>query len=97
MRGEVWAQTGQDRFIDEIPFGCELMQHARLRMHIVEDQTIGDEMTVLDPFPLNGPVVGGNEPLTAKEHPAQEAIEGLALVGCSMNGLAELRVAEILK
>ena len=45
MRGEVWAQTGQDLFIDGVLFGRELMQHARLRMHIVEDQTIGDEMT----------------------------------------------------
>ena len=46
MCGEVGTQPGQDLFVHGIPFGRELMQDARLRMHIVEDQAIGDEMTI---------------------------------------------------
>jgi hypothetical protein len=73
MRGEVRAQSGQDLFVHGIPFGRELMQDARLRMHIVEDQAIGDEMAILDPFPLDRPVVRGNQALTPKEDPTNEA------------------------
>ena len=47
MCGEVWTQTGQDCFVYGIPFGRELMQDARLRMHVVEDQAIGDGMAIL--------------------------------------------------
>src|SRR5215471_4410395 len=75
MCGEVGAQPGQDLFVHGIPFGRELMQDTRLRMHIVEDQAIGDEMTVLDPFPLNHPVIRGNQAFAPKEDPPNEAVE----------------------
>jgi hypothetical protein len=64
MCGEVWAQTGQDLFVHGIPCGRELVQDARLRMHVVEDQALGDEMAIFDPFPLDRPVVRGNQTLT---------------------------------
>src|SRR5881397_3974197 len=48
MCGEVWAQTGQDLFVHGIPCGRELVQDARLRMHVVEDQALGDEMAIFD-------------------------------------------------
>ena len=70
--GEVRAQTGQDRFVHGICLGRELMQDTRLRMHIVEDQAIGDEMTILDPFPLDHPVVRGNQAFAPKEDPPVE-------------------------
>ena len=95
MCGEVWAQTGQDLFVHGISFGRELMQDARLRMHIVEDQAIGDEMTILDPFPLDHPVVRGNQAFAPKEDPTDEAIERLALVGGSVNCLPQVCVAKI--
>ncbi len=84
MRGEVRAQTGQDLFVHGMPFVRELMQDARLRMDIVEDHTIGDQVAILDPFPLDRPVVRSNQALTPKEDPTDEAIECLALVGRRM-------------
>src|SRR2546425_11790735 len=84
MRGEVRAQMGQDLFVHGMPFVRELMQDARLRMDIVEDHTIGDQVAILDPFPLDRPVVRSNQALTPKEDPTDEAIECLALVGRGM-------------
>ena len=71
------------------------MQDAGLCMDIVEDQTIGDEMAILDPFALEHPVVGSNQPLAPKEDPAKKAIKGLALVGGGLNGLSEVGITEI--
>jgi hypothetical protein len=59
------------------------MQDAGLRMDIVEDQTMGDEMTILDPFALQRPVVGRNQPLASKEDPANKTIRSIySITGC---------------
>ena len=71
------------------------MQDACLGMYVVEDQAIGDEMAILDPFPLDDPIVRGNQPLAPKEDPPDEAIERLAFVGRGVNRLPEVRVTEI--
>jgi hypothetical protein len=64
-------------------------------MDIVEDHAIGDEVAILDPFPLDAPIVGGNQAFTTKEYPAEEPIKGFAFVSGGVNGLAELGIAEI--
>ena len=71
------------------------MQDAGLGMDVVEDQTIGNEMAILDPFALERTVVGRNQSLAPKEDPANEAIKGLALVGGSLNRLPEVSITEI--
>jgi hypothetical protein len=71
------------------------MEHLRLRMDIVEDHAIGDEVAILDPFALERPVVGGNEALPPKEDPADEAIEGFTFVGSGLNRLAEVGITQI--
>jgi hypothetical protein len=64
-------------------------------MDIVEDQTIGDEMAILDSFALECAVVRSNQSLTPKEDPAEEAIKGLAFVGGGLNRLPEIGITEI--
>ena len=95
MRREVRTQAGQNLRLYDIAFLGELMQHLRLRIDIVKDHTIGDEMAVLDPFALEYPIVGGNEPLAPKEDPADEAIEGFTFVGSRLDRLAEVGITEI--
>jgi hypothetical protein len=95
MRREIRTQASQDFLLHGIPFLSELMQHLRLRIDIVEDHTIGDEVTILDPFALERPVVRGNEPLAPKEDPADEAIEGFTFVGGRLDRLVEVGITEI--
>ena len=97
MRREVRTQAGQDLRLYDIAFLGELIQPLRLRMDIVKDHTIGDEMVVLDSCALEYPIVGGNEPLAPKEDPANEAIEGFAFVGRGLNRLAEVGITKILQ
>jgi hypothetical protein len=58
----------------------------------VEDQTIGNEVVVFDGLPLLVAAVLGDDALAAEEGPLEEAIEGLALVGGSLDGRPQLRV-----
>jgi hypothetical protein len=95
MRREVRTETGQDFLLHGISFLGELMQDLCLRIDIVEDHTVGHKVAILNPFALERPVVGGNEPLAPKEDPADEAIEGLTFVGRGLNRLAEVGIPEI--
>jgi tetratricopeptide (TPR) repeat protein len=44
-------------------------------MHIVEDQTVRNQMIVFDPFPLLGPIVRGDNALLTEEEPLHKPIE----------------------
>ena len=62
-------------------------------MHIVEDQTVRNQMIVFDPFPLLGPIVRGDNALLTEEEPLHKPIEGLTFIRRSLNRLSQLAIA----
>ena len=51
----------------------------------MEDQTVRHQMVVLDGFALFVPAIRGDDPLATEESPREEAVQGLVLVGRSLD------------
>jgi hypothetical protein len=63
----------------------------------VEDDTVGDQMVVLEDLALLLPVVGSNRSIAAERHPLGKTIVRLTLVSRCLNQGAQLRAVEVLK
>ena len=81
MLRQVRAQPREGRLVELVPLVGELMQDARLGLHVVEDQAVRDQMVELDQLALPVAVVLGDQALAAEEEPLDEPVERLALVG----------------
>lgn len=58
----------------------------------MKDQAVRNEVVVFDGFPLFVAAVFGDDALPPKESPLEEAIEGLALIGGTLNCGAQVGV-----
>ena len=62
----------------------------------MKDQTVGNQMVVLDEFALLLPIVLGEQcAVTTKRQPFCELIEGLAFGRRRVNGATQLRIAQV--
>ena len=61
MLSEVGTETG-NRLVGKVdPFRQELLEHAGLGLDVVEDQTVGHHVPILDNLALFVPIVLGND------------------------------------
>ena len=66
----------------------ELLENTAQLKDIVENQTVGDQMVVLDDLALLLSIIGGDHPLAAKRQPLRKPTKRLTLIGCRMDGSA---------
>ena len=95
MAGPIWRKSCQDL---RGQFGTSLAQLGQRAGHpfyVVQDDHIGHQLAVLHDLALFVQHVFGDDALTAEEHPLHETIELLALVGRSLDGLADLDVVDV--
>ncbi len=63
----------------------------------MQDQHIRHQVVVLHHFLLLMPEVGGNDARATKEAPFCKPVKLLVLVGCGVNGLAQLHVVDVIE
>jgi hypothetical protein len=69
------------------------VKNLRLGMHIVENQTVRNQVIVFDPFPLLGTIVRSDNTLLTEEEPLHKPIEGLTFIRRGLNRLPQLTIA----
>ena len=85
MVSRVRTKCGDQGRFQRVILLPKVMQCPAEREDIVKDDTVGDEVVVLDDLALLIPVIGGNGSIPTKGQPLQEPIEGLALVGVGLD------------
>ena len=81
MACPVGAEESQVIEMDGIPFEKKLMDDACHVNHILEDQSIGQQVAVFDAFLPFNRIIGGDEAVTTKGNPFAEVVIGLDFVG----------------
>ena len=61
----------------------------------MEDQAVCHEVVVLDSFPLFVATVLRDDAFAAEEGPLEEAVQGLALVGGTLDGRPQLLIGNV--
>ena len=77
----VGSQAAQNSRVNDKSLGLNLLEHPGHRLHVVQDDQVGDQLVVLDDLALLVPHVLGDDALAAEEQPLRELVELLALAG----------------
>ena len=75
----------------------QVIEDAAERIHVVEDDAVSNQLVVLDEFTLLVAVIGRESFVAPEGDPLGKSVEGLALIGCSLNERAQFGVAEIVQ
>jgi hypothetical protein len=78
-----------------MPLARQLMQNPRLRVHVVKDHAVRNQVVIFNTLPLFRTIIRGDDPFAAKEQPLNTAIEGFTFVRCRLNRLAKFYIAQI--
>lgn len=90
------AGASQGVCLDRMTFLNEFVEDAAHLGDVVENDTVSDEVVVLDAFTQLLSVIGFEPAVIAKGEPLNKAVEGLTFIGCGLNGRTQLNIIDVL-